>query len=129
MNEKVEPLFGVISLTEFAVESVRTSDQSSATRWVRSHLFRHKLLILGVFIGAFGNAALAAVIPVLTGVAFNGILAEPPDVTLLGWVAAGVIISQIVRSFLQLGRNFSSAVMGERLERDMRQELYIGREN
>jgi ATP-binding cassette subfamily B protein len=112
-------------LTEFAVHSLQTSDQRSPQRWVWSHLWRHKLLILGVFVGAFGNAALAAVIPILTGVAFNAALAEPPDVAMIGWTAVGVVLSQLVRAFLQLGRNFSSSVLGERLERDMRQELYL----
>ncbi|MCL4265292.1 MAG: ABC transporter ATP-binding protein/permease [Anaerolineae bacterium] len=112
-------------LTEFAVHSPQTSDPRSPGRWVFSHLRRHKLLILGVFIGAFGNAALAAAIPVLTGTAFNAALAEPPDMGLIGWTAVMVILSQLVRAVLQLGRNFSSAVLGERLERDMRQEFYV----
>jgi ATP-binding cassette subfamily B protein len=83
------------------------------------------LLILGVFIGAFGNAALAAVIPVLTGTAFDAALAEPPDMDVIAWTAVMIILSQLVRAVLQLGRNFSSAVLGERLERDMRQEFYV----
>ncbi len=112
-------------MTEFAVHSPQTSDPRSPGRWVFSHLRRHKLLILGVFIGAFGNAALAAAIPVLTGTAFNAALAEPPDMGLIGWTAVMVILSQLVRAVLQLGRNFSSAVLGERLERDMRQEFYV----
>jgi ATP-binding cassette, subfamily B, bacterial len=39
--------------------------------------------------------------------------------------ALGIIVSQSVRAVLQLGRNFASAVVGERMERDMRQELYV----
>ncbi|GIK57484.1 MAG: ABC transporter [Chloroflexota bacterium] len=112
-------------MTEFAVHSPLTSDRRSPGRWTLSHLRRHKLLILGVLIGAFGNAALAAAIPVLTGTAFNAALADPPDVGLIGWTAVMVILSQLVRAVLQLGRNFSSAVLGERLERDMRQEFYV----
>ena len=78
-----------------------------------------------MFIGAFGNAALAAVVPVLIGVAFDAALESPADLRIIGWTALGVIASQSVRAVLQLGRNFSSAVMGERLERDMREELYV----
>lgn len=76
-------------------------------------------------IGAFGNAALAAVSPVLVGVAFNAVMESPANVRLVGLAALGIIISQSVRSVLQLGRNFASAVVGERMERDMRQELYV----
>jgi ATP-binding cassette subfamily B protein len=112
-------------MTEFAIQTPLTSDQSTPVRWLLSHWRRHKLLIVGIFVGAFGNAALAAAIPVLIGVAFNAALADPPDVGLIGWTAVIVIISQTVGAVLQLGRNYSSAVMGERLERDMREELYI----
>jgi ATP-binding cassette subfamily B protein len=78
-----------------------------------------------MFTGAFGNAALAALVPVLIGIAFDAALASPADLRTIGLVALGVIASQTVRAVLQLGRNFSSAVIGERLERDMREELYI----
>ena len=77
-----------------------------------------------MLIGAFGNAALAAAVPVLIGMAFDAALQSPADLRKIGWMALGVIASQSVRAVLQLGRNFSSAVMGERLERDMREELY-----
>lgn len=78
-----------------------------------------------MFIGAFGNAALAAVVPVLIGMAFDAAVANPVDSRTIGLAALGIVVSQTVRAFLQLGRNFSSAVIGERLERDMREELYV----
>ena len=112
-------------MSEFDVNRSQHTDQSTTSRWVLSHLSHHKLLIAGMFIGAFGNAALAALVPVLIGVAFDAALASPADLRTIGLVALGVIGSQTVRAVLQLGRNFSSAVMGERLERDMREELYI----
>ncbi len=112
-------------MSEFDVNRSHQTDQSTTARWVLSHLSHHKLLIVGVFIGAFGNASLAAVVPVLIGKAFDAALASPPDLRAIGWLALGVVASQSVRAVLQLGRNFSSAVLGERLERDMREELYI----
>lgn len=78
-----------------------------------------------MLIGAFGNAALAAVVPVFIGIAFDAALETPANMRLIGLMALWVIVSQAVRAVLQLGRNFSSAVMGERLERDMREELYV----
>lgn len=78
-----------------------------------------------MFIGAFGNAALAAMVPVLIGTAFDAAVAQPVETRLIAGAAIGVIVSQAVRAVLQLGRNFSSAVLGERLERDMREELYV----
>jgi ATP-binding cassette, subfamily B, bacterial len=90
-----------------------------------SHLRRHAWLLFLMVAGAFGNAALAAVSPVLVGVAFNAVLESPANVRLVSLAALGIIVSQSVRAVLQLGRNFASAVVGERMERDMRQELYV----
>ena len=112
-------------MSEFVVNSLTPADKSTTSRWIFTHLSRHKLLMLIVFIGAFGNAALAAVVPVLIGMAFNAVLADPIDIPLIGWAAVGILVSQTVRAVLQLGRNFSSAVTGERMERDMREELYV----
>lgn len=112
-------------MSEFAVNTPWVSDQSTIARWIASHLRRHMWLLWVMFVGAFGNAALAAVVPVLVGIAFNAVLADPVDIRLVGLAALGIIVSQTVRAVLQLGRNFSSAVVGERLEKDMRQELYI----
>jgi ATP-binding cassette subfamily B protein len=40
-------------------------------------------------------------------------------------VAVGVIVTQAVRAVLQLGRNFSAELIGQRIERDTREELYV----
>jgi ATP-binding cassette subfamily B protein len=110
---------------EFAVETGHQTDQSTPLRWVWSHIRRQKWLIFILFIGAFGNAALAAQIPILIGRAFNAAQAIPANLQIIGTVAIWIIIGQAVRAVLQLGRNFSASVIGERLERDAREELYL----
>lgn len=110
---------------EFAIHSSRPTNRRSPARWILSHLARQWWLFVVVLLGAFGNAALAAVMPVLIGVAFDAALAAPPRMETIGWAALGIFASQAIRSVLQLGRNFASSVMGERLERDTRQELYV----
>lgn len=112
-------------MSEFDVKTSFQSDKSTSTRWVFSHLARQRWLFLVLFLGAFGNAALAAAVPVFIGNAFDAALANPANFAAIGTAALSIIISQTVRAFLQLGRNFSSAVIGERLERDMREELYL----
>lgn len=112
-------------MSEFNVNKAYDSDKSTSISWVMSHLRRHKLLIGIMFMGAFGNAALAAVVPVFIGRAFDAVAAGNPIGRGLFIAAVGIVVSQIVRAILQLGRNFSSAVLGERLERDMREELYL----
>ena len=113
-----------MTVSEFAVSQAWHSDRRSPSRWIWSHALRNKLFILGVFFGAFSNAALAAVVPVLVGRAFDAVTASPPDIDVLGMAAALIAISQLVRGVLQLMRNFSAEVIGQRMERDTRDELY-----
>ncbi len=112
-------------MSEFAIDLHQESNRGSPNRWVLSHLGRHGWLFVGMFIGAFGNAALAAVMPVFIGIAFDAALADPPQFDRIALAAVVVLASQLTRSVLQLGRNFASSVIGERVERDTRQELYL----
>jgi ATP-binding cassette subfamily B protein len=114
-----------MSSSEFVITIEKESDQSTALRWVWSHFIRHKIYIFILFLGALGNALGAALIPVMIGVAFNAALENPVDIPRIGWAAIVIVTSQLIRSVLQFGRNFSSEVIGQRLERDTREELYI----
>ncbi|MBN1484187.1 MAG: ABC transporter ATP-binding protein [Chloroflexia bacterium] len=111
-------------MSEFAVAQSWTSDRRGPVRWVLSHVLRHKWFVLSLFLGALGNAALAAAVPVLVGWGFDAIAAPSADLDRLGLAAGLLIFSQAVRTFLQLGRNWSSETIGQRLERDIRDELY-----
>jgi ATP-binding cassette subfamily B protein len=110
--------------TEFAIQLDWRSDRRTPLRWIATHVLRHKLIILIVLVGAFGNAALAAVIPLATGRAFDAILRSPPDFTTVGAAALLIVVSQLVRGVLQFGRNYGNEIIGQRLERDTRAELY-----
>jgi len=76
-------------------------------------------------VGALGNAGLAAVVPILIGQAIDSVRTSPDDKSTLIRIALWIAVSQIVRSVLQLARNFSAEVIGQRLERDIRDELYV----
>ncbi len=76
-------------------------------------------------IGAIGNAGLAAVVPVLTGDAFNAMLKPVPDTSVLLPLALIIGVSQIIRGVLQLGRNFGAELLAQKLERSVRDELYL----
>ncbi len=93
-------------------------------RWLWSHVRRNWPWVVGVFAGALANAALAGVVPILTGAAFDVLQADPGDTQALLGIAALIALSQIVRGLTQVGRNFSSEVLGQRLERDSRDEIY-----
>ncbi len=78
-----------------------------------------------IILGAIGNAALAAYVPVLTGDAFNAMIKLPPDTSVLIPLALIIGISQVIRGVLQLGRNFGAELMAQHMERDIRDELYL----
>src|SRR3972149_6936721 len=110
--------------TEFAIQLDWQSDRRTPLRWVLSHTWRSKWIIAIMIIGAFGNAALAAVMPIEAGRAFDAILKSPPDYDILVSAALIIVISQLVLGALQFGRNFGNEIVGQRLERDARAELY-----
>ena len=110
---------------EFVVQSRYASDRRGAIRYVLSHVMRHKLVAVGMVFGAFTNAALAAVLPVYIGRSFE-VIANPGDDAEVRMVQIVfvVILSQLLRAVLQLIRNFSSELFAQRIERDVRDEVY-----
>jgi len=113
-----------MSVAEFVVRLAPARDHRSAARWILSHVTDHRGIVLTTLVGAFGNAALAAAVPVLLGQAFNLVLQGGELRDGLVRIALTIIVTQVVRGVLQLGRNFGSDLLGQRLERDIRQELY-----
>jgi ATP-binding cassette subfamily B protein len=76
-------------------------------------------------IGAIGNAALQAIVPILTGQAFNAMLKPNPDTSVLVPLTLIMGGSQIIRGVLQFGRNFGAELIAQKIERDIRDELYL----
>ncbi len=95
-------------------------------RWIVSHSIRYWYLLVSMLVGAIGNAALAAVVPVIIGEAINSVRNTPFDQSVLLRMAFWIALSQVIRAVLQLARNFSAELIGQRLERDIRDELYVG---
>lgn len=93
-------------------------------RWIASHALRQWLPGLGMLAGAFGNATLAALAPVFVGIAFNAILAAPPRTDELTRIALLIAGTQIIRGALQLGRNFGAELIAQRIERNIREEIF-----
>jgi ATP-binding cassette subfamily B protein len=110
---------------EFTLPEQRRMDRRGPVRWVLSYTLRYWYLMVSIIAGAVGNGYLAAVVPILIGQAFNLILETPSNLPGLMRIALLVAVTQVVRSGLQLTRNFSAELMGQRLERDIREELYV----
>ena len=114
-----------MAVAEFTLARAPASDRRNPVRYILSHVGRHVWLVVIALIGAFGNAALAAVVPIMIGRAFDLVLSGRADLPALAQLAGVIIVSQTVRGVLQLGRNFGAELIGQRLERDIRGELYV----
>jgi len=106
-----------MATAEFSLPQTAHSDRRSPVRWISSHVIRHAWLVLVLLTGAFGNAILAAAMFMLIGQGLNAVLMSPPDLDLLLQIALWIAISQVVRGGLQLARNYSAEMLGQRLER------------
>ncbi|MFH1183711.1 MAG: ABC transporter ATP-binding protein [Chloroflexota bacterium] len=110
---------------EFTLIRKPTIRTRGPVRWIWSHARRYWPILIIMVIGAVGNAALAALVPVLVGSAFNSMLGANPVVSSLIPLAILLGGSQIVRGVLQFGRNFGAELVAQRMERDIRDEIYV----
>ncbi len=110
---------------EFSLPTQYRTKRTGPLVWIASHAIHYWYFIISLVVGAFGNAALAALVPIYVGAAINAIRIDNSDVASLTRYALLIAGTQIVRSVLQLGRNFSAELLSQRLERDIRDELYV----
>lgn len=109
---------------EFIARTFEHSDRRSPARFIWSHIRQHPFVAVLMIIGAFSNAALASAVPMLVGSAVDAINVQG-DLTYVGWVTLAIIVSQLVRGVLQFMRNYASETFAQRIERDVRDELYV----
>ncbi|NDJ86025.1 MAG: ABC transporter ATP-binding protein [Chloroflexi bacterium] len=110
--------------TEFVARTFKRTDYRNPLRFIWSQVRRHPWIALMMVLGAFSNAALASVVPILAGRAFNTVI-EDEDLTTVALIAGAIIGSQLLRGTLQFLRNFGSEIFAQRIERDVRDELYV----
>ncbi|NDJ36687.1 MAG: ABC transporter ATP-binding protein [Chloroflexi bacterium] len=108
--------------SEFEARTYNT-DRSSTLQFIVSHVKRHPAVGIAMIIGATSNAALASAVPFFIGEAYNAIR-DNQDLQRVGLMALAIIGSQLLRGVLQLMRNYSAEIFAQRIERDVRDELY-----
>lgn len=113
--------------SEFVVQSAHHSNRSSPAWFIFSNIIRHPITAIMLIIGAFSNAALAAAVPIFTGIAFEALLhrdtvAGAMETTAL--MVLAIIGASALRAVLQFMRNFAAESYSQRIERDVRDELY-----
>ena len=110
---------------EFSVAGAQSYNHSSPVRWILSHLWRYPGLLLAFGLAAALTNIFFAAIPRLTGLAFDEVLQPDPSVQRILWIAALILGLVLVRGIVDLINSFSIETLGQRLERDARDELYI----
>lgn len=110
--------------SEFMLSQQWKSNRRGPVRWIASYALRNWHFFLVMVGGAVSNAVLAVAAPVYIGQAFNAVTSSPPQTTVLLRLALLIAITQVARGILQYGRNAAAEITAQKVERDIRQELY-----
>ena len=111
--------------SEFSLANAHPYDLRSPGRWTLSHVLRYRVYLVLVGLAAVANAAGAFMVPALIGRAFNVFLEPGRDLVQIGHYALLIAFSQIIRGAVLMLRNASSETLAQRMERDVREELYV----
>jgi ATP-binding cassette subfamily B protein len=110
---------------EFSVADEHHYNRSGPKRWIFSHLLRYPHLMVSFFLAATLTNVFFSAIPRLTGMAFDEVLKPDPNPNRLTSIALMILGLVIIRGFLDITNSWSVETLGQRLERDSREELYI----
>ncbi len=108
---------------EFSVQSAYQYNRKSALRWVISHLWRNKWLVIGtmaMFLTAWTSFSLTRL---LVGQAVDAIL-NPSGMQVLVNITLAVLVLQLLDSGTSLVASLLIETAAQRLEHNGRQELY-----
>ncbi|HEX7022855.1 MAG TPA: ABC transporter ATP-binding protein [Trueperaceae bacterium] len=109
---------------EFHAPDAYRYDHRSPLRWVLSHLLRYRLLAFGFVVFSVLGGVILSAVPLVTGRAFDVVLDPRASSGRLLLLAAAILGLSVLRSLFELATSFSIEVLGQRLERDARDELY-----
>jgi ATP-binding cassette subfamily B protein len=110
---------------EFTIANEYHYNRTGAIRWIVSHVSRYPFF-LSLFIGAtLVSNGLYSLIPRLTGQAFDAVLHPSPEYATLLSISLQILAVVLIQGVIYLSGNLSVEVLGQRLERDTRGELYL----
>lgn len=113
------------TVSEYSFKLKYKTNPNSPFLWVLSHAVHQWPWLLMAFTGAISNAALASIVPIYIGKAFNEILVPNPSLEIIGRFALIIGVSQIIRGVLQFSRNYGFEIIAQNVEKYVRQELYV----
>lgn len=113
------------ALSEFTIAKSYESDRRGPVRWIFSHAIRQWPVVLMAVLGAFGNASLYSITPLVIGRAFNLLVGTPGETGTLALYAWWIVGSQLVRGVAQFLRNYGFELIAQKMELKIREELYV----
>jgi ATP-binding cassette subfamily B protein len=113
------------SKREFSVANEHMYDRSSPVRWIFSHLIRYPHFLASFLLAATLTNVLFSAVPRLTGLAFDEVLQPEASPSRLLSIALSILGLVLVRGLLDMTNSWSVETLGQRMERDAREELYI----
>ncbi len=111
--------------TEFSISTRYKTNRKGPFVWIFSHAIHQWPFLLMGAIGAIGNASLASVPAIYFGEVFEDLKDLQPDMQRILQIALIILISQVLRGILQFSRNYGFELAAQRMERVVREELYI----
>ncbi len=112
------------TFAEFTLPQQYATDRRSPARWIFSHAIRQWPILLISVAGALLNAGLLAIIQVNVGNAFNVVSAPIFDNRALVNITLIILACALGRGVFQFTRNFGFEFVAQRIERNVRRELY-----
>lgn len=112
-----------MSKREFTIANEYHYNLTSPARWILAHLWRYKHLVLCYMLASIAANGLYATTSLLTGVAFNAVLSG--SLEQLSHVALILLGVVFLGGCGDLGARFFPELVGKRLMRDARSELYL----
>lgn len=110
---------------EFSVAGEHEYNRSGPVRWILSHLLRYPHLLVSFLTAALLTNVLFSAIPRFTGMAFDEVLRPDASPSRLLSIALTILGLVLMRGLLDITNSWSVETLGQRMERDAREELYI----
>jgi ATP-binding cassette, subfamily B, bacterial len=110
---------------EFSVQDEYVYNRAGPVRWIISHLLRYPHFLASFLFAALMTNILFSAIPRITGVVFDEVLKPQPSLSRLATLALAILGIVLIRGVLDITNAWSVETLGQRMERDAREELYI----
>ena len=113
-------------VTEFSLPQRYKTNRRSPMGWIISHILHNWYIPSAAVVASFVNALLMSIVQLQIGKAYNAITATTVDITVLGGIALVIAgCSIFTRGIMQLIRNGGFELTAQRIERNVREELYV----